>query len=271
MTPKVKTALVTGASSGIGNAISRALAREGVQVWATSRTPESLEPHESIEPVALDLLNPASIDAAAQEALAASGGIDLLVNNAGSGWLGPAELADEAVLQEQFQVLFFGPMQLVRAILPTMRERGHGLIVNTASLASEFPLPYLGPYSAAKSALTRMTEQIQIEAPESGIYLLDLCPGDIRTGFNSAMKVPPPEQLGRHGASFQKAWECLERELNQAPPPDRVAEAVLQWIRRPASRKKRVGSFFQAVLAPGASRFFPRSWALTAIRMYYGM
>lgn len=267
--PSRQRVLVTGASSGIGRAVAEHLMARGHEVWGTSRRPERLASLSGLHPVTLDLTDKASIREAA-EAVLADGGVDVLVNNAGSGWIGPMEQADEAELEAQFQILVLGPVQLTRALLPDLRGR-HGLVVNVTSLGGQLPIPFMGPYSAAKAALGTLTDVWQMEIPPDEVAFVEIQPGDLRTAFNNDLHAERWHDDERYAESLGRAWAVMDHNVSNGPPPDVMAQAVERCIARRRHRHEQVGDFSQKVLGPLAARLLPRSWLLKVLRRYYGM
>ena len=160
----MKKVFLTGASSGIGLAIAQSLIARGDEVWGTSRNLIRLEPVTGLHPVLLDLSDTRSIDEAFKNALSKAGHFDVVINNAGSGHLGPAEHLSDAEIERQFQVLLFGHIQLMRLTVAAMQQRGQGLIINVTSLASRLPVPFMAAYNAA----------ISDAAKQEGATLVDL-------------------------------------------------------------------------------------------------
>src|SRR2546422_4170130 len=131
----VKNVFLTGASSGIGLAIAKLLVAQGYEVWGTSRNLERIPKMPHLHPARLDLGDPRSVEGAFNAALAEAGHFDVLINNAGSGHFGPAETLSEKEIANQFQILVFGHVQLMRLALHMMQVRGEGLVINITSLA----------------------------------------------------------------------------------------------------------------------------------------
>ncbi len=205
----MKKIFLTGASSGIGKAIAAALTECGNEVWGTSRNVSRLPNLSRFHPVQLDLSDPDSINQAFSNALAEAGRFDVLINNAGSGHFGPAENLSEKETANQFQVLVFGQVQLMRLALKTMPSGG--LIINVTSLASRLPVPFMAAYNSAKAALAAFTMTMRLELPDSQVRIVDLQPGDICTDFNDAVtKSEKCDQ--RYEARVAKTWEAVERK-----------------------------------------------------------
>ncbi len=221
----VKKIFITGVSAGIGKAIAKVATEKGHEVWGTSRDISRLASLPRLHCVQLDLSNPDSIDGAFNTALAEAGNFDVLINNAGSGHFGPAENLSKMEITNQFQVLVFGQLQLMRLALKAMQMRGEGLIINVTSLASRLPVPFMAGYNSAKAALAAFTMSIQLELPDSRIRIIDLQPGDICTNFNAAV-TKGEKQDSRYEAKVDKTWRSVERNMKNAPKPDLVARRI---------------------------------------------
>nr|BFE68875.1 hypothetical protein GCM10020092_021760 [Actinoplanes digitatis] len=178
-----RTALVTGASSGIGLATAVALAARGYRVLGTSRDPRSLPAErraDGVEYLALDLSSEESIEALADRLA----GVDILVNNAGESQSGPFEELPADALRRLFQVNVLGPVRLSQLALPGMRERGYGRVVMVGSMLASFPLSYRSSYVATKAALKGFSNGARHELSPFGIWLTTVEPGSINTGIS---------------------------------------------------------------------------------------
>lgn len=259
----MKRVFLTGASAGIGRAIADALVEHGHEVWGTSRDAARIPVREGLHAVQLDLRDDASIE----RAFSQTSGIDVLINNAGSGHFNLAESLPAEILVEQFRVLVFAQIRLMQLALAAMRGRA-GLIINVSSLASRLPVPYMAAYNSAKAALAMFTMTTQLELGDSRIHIVDLQPGDIRTDFN--------ERVARSGREddprLTKTWRAVEHNMKNAPPPDLVAQRVLRLIadENPPPRVT-VGDAFQAGVAPLIFRFLPQRLRLWGLKKYYGI
>src|SRR5437773_1245593 len=204
----MKRVLLTGASSGIGLAIAKSLVGQGHEVWGTSRNLERIPKVPGLHPIRLDLADRLSIEQAFNSALAEAGYLDVLINNAGAGHFGAAELLPFETITSQFQILVFGQIQLMQLALRHMQPRGEGLIINVTSLASRFPVPFMAAYNAAKAALASFTMSIQLELPDSRVGIVDLQPADISTEFNQS--VIKATKTDRYDTKIAKAWETAD-------------------------------------------------------------
>src|SRR5579859_6046892 len=155
-------ALVTGASSGIGLATAKALRRDGYRVFGTSRK-AAPDTAGGIAMLICDVTNDASVQSAVDEVISRAGRIDLLVNNAGLGLVGGAEESSAAQVQALFDVNLFGVIRMINAVLPSMRRRGKGRIINIGSILGVIPAPYSAHYSAAKHAIEGYSESLDHE------------------------------------------------------------------------------------------------------------
>jgi NAD(P)-dependent dehydrogenase (short-subunit alcohol dehydrogenase family) len=267
----MKKIFVTGASSGIGLAIAQSLIARGDEVWGTSRNLIRLEQVPAIHPVRLDLADPRSIDDAIKAALADAGYFDVVINNAGGGHFGPSEHLPPQEIQDQFQVLLFSHIQLMRLALAAMRARGNGLIINVTSLASRLPVPFMAAYNAAKAAMASFTMSVQLELPDANIRIVDLQPADICTAFNDAIP-KSAEHDPRYHNRVAKTWESVDRNMKKAPKPELVAEHVLRLIDSATPPPRiTVGDMFQSKVAPFIFRFLPQRVRIWGLKNYYGL
>jgi len=265
----MKSVFLTGASSGIGLAIAKALVAQGREVWGTSRNLERIPKLPRLHAVRLDLTDPLSIEETFNAALAEAGYFDVLINNAGAGHFDPAELVPMETITSQFQILVFGQIQLMQLALRHMQARGGGLIINVTSLASRLPVPFMAAYNAAKAAMASFTMSMQLELGNSGVHVVDLQPADIRTEFNQGV-IKSTEGDPRFDTKIAKTWEITERNMKNAPTPDLVARNVLRLVNsvQPPPRIT-VGDAFQSKIAPLIFRFLPQRLRLWGLKRYY--
>ena len=264
----MKKVLITGASSGIGLAIAKSLIEHGHEVWGTSRNLERIPKLPRLHAIRLDLADGLSIEEAFASTLAEAGHLDVLINNAGAGHFGPAELLPFETITNQFQILVFGQIQLMQLALQHMRAREEGLIINVTSLASRLPVPFMAAYNSAKAALASFTMSIQLEFAHPRVRIVDLQPGDIRTEFNQSVIVSDNVDDDK----VARAWQVIERNIKNAPSPDLVALHVLNLISavEPPPRIT-VGNAFESKIAPLIFRFLPQRVRIWGLKRYYGI
>jgi short-subunit dehydrogenase len=266
----VKKVFLTGASSGIGLAIAKQLIAEGHEVWGTSRNLQRIPRMPQLHPVRLDLGDRFSVEEGFNAALAEAHHFDVLINNAGAGHFGPAELLPLEVITSQFQILVFGQIQLMQLALQHMRPRGEGLIINVTSLASRLPVPFMAAYNSAKAALASFTMSIQLEFADPRVRIVDLQPGDIRTEFNQSVIVS--DNADDADARVARTWEVVERNMKNAPGPNLVGLQVLKLINavEPLPRVT-VGNAFESKIAPLIFKFLPQRVRIWGLKRYYGI
>jgi NAD(P)-dependent dehydrogenase (short-subunit alcohol dehydrogenase family) len=188
--------LITGCSTGFGREIARAALAAGDRVMATARHAEKLAElaqagGDRISTATLDVTDPASIQAAVDATLAVFGRIDVLVNNAGYSVIGAVEETSMEQLRSMMEVNFFGAAELTKAVVPTMREQGSGMIVQMSSLGGRITFPGMGGYHASKHALEGLSESLSTELAPLGIRVLLVEPGMFRTQMSSSLQFAP--------------------------------------------------------------------------------
>ena len=239
MANPAKVWIITGASRGLGRELARAVLARGDTAVGTSRNGRiDLGPDAgpgTLDPVALDVTDPAQVQAVVEGVRERHGRIDVLVNNAGSGLLGPVEEATEAEAAETFEVNFFGPLRLIRAALPILRAQRSGHIVNLSSIAGIAPGAGSGLYAASKFALEGLSQSLAQEVAPLGIRVTVVEPGAFRTDFLSGQSIRYSEaSLDDYRATAGKMVDYL-RDLDgkQAGDPVRGAQAIIEAVLDP--------------------------------------
>lgn len=266
---RFRTAFVTGAGSGLGAAFVDALLAEGLEVWGTSRNPQRLAARSGFNVVELELGDLAAVERAWSLAEKASGGIDVLINNAGAAVFGPITAIAAARRAQELAVLFTGPAQLATLAWSAMRARKRGAIVNVTSLAVEWPIPMMAGYNAAKAALAAFTATLAGEARGSGVSVVEFRAGDYRTNFNEAMRPGAEAVLADPAAAA--LWQKFETLAAAAPEPALAARDLLAVLRRGRSGIVRSGGIFQTRVAPWGNRLLPGRMLRWLHRLYYGI
>ena len=221
-----RTALVTGVSSGIGNAIARTLAEQGWRVFGTARSKSTILP-ERVERVVLYVRDVPSIDAGVREVLERAGRIDLLVNNAGGSLIGAIEETSLEQARDLFDVNFFGAARLTQAVLPAMREQKSGRVVFISSVFGFLPAPFMGFYAASKHALEGLAESLDHETRTLGIRIALVEPAGTRTQIDSN-GAAAARRLADYGGPRDRAIEQVRASVSTGDDPSVVAQTVLK-------------------------------------------
>jgi uncharacterized protein len=263
-------AFVSGASKGLGLAFARMLLGEGVRVWGSSRDPARLaglcaSHPRGFSPVTLDLRDRGGAVRAFNEASAAAGGFDLVVNNAGYGVFGEFSGPESSVWRSQLEDMLGTVLDLSHAAFRSLRGRNRGCLVHVSSIAAELPIPFMSGYNVAKAGLSALSESLMFESRGSGITVIDFRPGDYKTEFNRAMQTDRPTEPTR------RAWTAIEAAAAAAPEPTRAALDLRRALLANRSGVVRSGSLFQARIAPVLARLGPASWVRWGIARYYGL
>ncbi len=227
-----KIALVTGASSGIGEASAERLAQAGFKVYGTSRR-GAQGGRRAYDMLALDVTSDASVQAAVAAVMQQEGRIDLLVNNAGVG-VAPAGAEESSIEQAQsiFETNFFGLVRMTRAVLPHMRAQGGGRIINIGSVLGFVPMPYGALYAATKHAVEGYTESLDHELRNWGIRAIVIEPAYTNTPFDANM-LQPDAKLDAYRAVRTAVAQRVREVMAAAEGPQLVAAAVLKAAEAP--------------------------------------
>ena len=240
-----KVVLITGGSSGIGKAIGEYLFHKGFTVYGTSRNPENIA-HSIFPLIALDVRNVESIKQAVAKIILISSRIDVVINNAGVGITGPLEEIPTEEIKNNFETNFFGPIEVMKAVLPQMREQESGLIINVTSIAGYMGLPYRGVYSASKGALEIVTEAISMEVKNFGIKVVNVAPGDFATNIASGRYHAPVVKNSAYEIPYNNTLKMMDEHVDSGSNPDEMALAIYEIIqdKNPKLHYK-IGAFMQ--------------------------
>lgn len=235
-----KSVLVTGSSSGIGQATAQKFAAEGWKVFATMRTPdkgvelaaEASEKGWNLDIVALDVRDSASVDACFDEVYSKVDALDAVVNNAGHGMLAPVEEASDEEIHAVFDTNVFGMVRVTRKALPPMREKGAGAIVNLSSMGGHVVFPHFAYYHATKWALEALTEGLYLELQPLGVRVYAVMPGLVASGFGRggirAEKVSSKETVYQEDidAVIEGFMNLLPNRVGPETAADKIFEVV---------------------------------------------
>jgi short-subunit dehydrogenase len=277
---KPLTILITGATSGIGRHAALHLARLGHRVFATGRSEKILAEIKasapaSLETLTLDVTSAESIAQAKAEVDARTGGagVDVLVNNAGYGMLGPTEMISDADMRAQYETNVFGLMAVTRAFLPAMHARGSGRIINVSSIGGLITLPFFGVYNSTKYAVESLSDGLRVELAPFGIQVSLIEPGVIDTGFTDRSML----ELARFRSADSRYAPVLARAEEMRKISDRSAvgpACISKAIERAATDRRpraRYMAPLRAAWTVALVRRLPTRWVDFIMRQAMGL
>ena len=266
-----RTAFITGASSGLGEAFTRMLLEEGVKVWGTSRNSAKLQALRDQYPqlfsvVCLELNQADEAVNQFRKAEKEAGGFDLVIQNAGYGLFGNFELIPSETWNTQLSSMLGTTVALSHAAWTSMRSTNQGCLVHISSLAVDFPLPFMSGYNVVKAGISALSESLMTEARGTNLVVIDFRPGDFKTAFNErAHKVDKLESDKR----LKQAWLKLEENLNTSPKPSQAARDLKKALKAGKSGIVISGGFLQARLAPLAAHLLPKKLLRKITALYF--
>jgi len=224
-----KTVLITGTSSGIGLSTAKLFQQNGWQVIATMRQANAdseLRQYENVLVTQLDVTRPDTIEYTLTQGIKTFGKIDVLVNNAGFGMMGPLEVSSEELMQQIFDVNVFGVIRCTKAILPHFRSLGKGLIVNVSSIVGRAPFPFQALYHATKHAVEGLTESSQYELKPLGINVKLVEPGGVNTEFLNNISLTDDQGIQDYQEGLGKYFQGIQGMAAALNTPDSIAQVV---------------------------------------------
>lgn len=260
-----KIALVSGASSGLGEALAVLLAQKGYTVYGTSRKAAA---ESRFTMLRMDVQDDASVQAAVAQIIAEQGKIDVLINNAGVGIAGPLEVMSINAIQQAFDTNVFGLIRLTQAVLPHMREAHNGKIINISSIAAEVALPYRAVYSATKAAVDRITEALRLEVGRFGIQVSAIQCGDIQTSITAHRIMEYAEGNLAYSAVFAKVAQNMNDGVSKGSTAEYMASEIIDILEKEQMAKLYpVGKSYQK-LSLKLKRLLPGGWFEKIIKGY---
>ena len=252
---QTKVLVLTGGSSGIGLATVKLFASKGYIVYELSRSGKTFDKVKHID---CDVTKEETVKSAINQVITEQGRIDVLINNAGFGISGPIEFTKTEDAKKQFDVNFFGSLNVVKAVTPYMRKEGKGRIIFVSSVAAVFSIPFQSFYSAAKAAMNSMALALANELRPFNISVCSLMPGDVSTGFtNSREKSIEGEDVYTR---LEKSVKTMEHDEINGMSPDKMARKLLKISRKPHVKPLYVGGgkykFFCFLAKILPTRFF---------------
>jgi NAD(P)-dependent dehydrogenase (short-subunit alcohol dehydrogenase family) len=247
MTQKKPTVLITGGTDGLGKAAALLLARRGCFVFAAGRSPSKREELDRlaqvegllVQTLEMDVTDDASVDSGVELVLEKGGGVDVLVNNAGAGYMAVVEELRLADFRRQFEVNLFGVVRVTQAVLPHMRQRRRGRILMMSSVAGLVSPPTYGAYSSSKHALEGLTNALRLEMYSFGVDVILIEPGYIVTNFQqTAKELAQPYAENASNSPYARIYACAAagsnrgRERSKTTPED-CAQVIAEAIESP--------------------------------------
>ncbi|GAA4239661.1 SDR family oxidoreductase [Postechiella marina] len=240
-----KVVLITGGSSGIGKSIGEFLIEKGFIVYGTSRSPEKYK-DSKFAILKLHVKDVDTIKQTVKTIIDNEGKLDVVINNAGAGITGPVEEIPNEEIKANFETNFFGPINVIKSVLPQMRKQNSGLIINVTSIAGYMGLPYRGIYSASKGALEIVTEAFRMEIKGFNINMTNVAPGDFATNIAAGRYHAPLLENSPYKKPYGDTLNLMNAHVDAGSDPDIMAKAIFKIIntRNPKVHYK-VGEFMQ--------------------------
>ena len=242
-----KVVLITGASTGFGRSISMFLSSKGFRVYGTSRNPKKYSDFEGLELLKYDLTSFKDSKKLVEKVLSVEGKIDILINNAGSGFTGPVEEISIKDAKHLFDTNFFGHIDLIQAVLPSMRKNKSGLIVNITSIAGYNNIPFGSIYCASKYSMECLGASLNMELKDFGIRVVNIAPGDYKTKIFDKRIYSELNTNSVYYDKYKKFTEVSKHNMDtRSRDPIEVAMLTLKIINSKNPRiHYKVGHFLQ--------------------------
>ncbi|NBA93379.1 SDR family oxidoreductase [Pseudomonas sp. R5(2019)] len=267
-------ALITGCSSGIGRALAEAFKGAGYEVWATARKPEDVEHLQASGFVArqLDVNDSDALEHLAEALNQHSGGLDLLINNAGYGAMGPLLDGGVEAMRRQFETNVFAVVGVTRALFPVLR-RSRGLVVNVGSVSGVLVTPFAGAYCASKAAVHALSDTLRLELAPFGVRVMEVQPGAIASSFASNAGREAEQLIGQQSAwwPLRESIRARARASQDHPTPAAdFAQALLKAVSAPKpARLVRIGNGSRAL--PLMAQVLPKSVLDWVLKRRFGL
>lgn len=240
--------LITGGSSGIGKAIGIHLKKKGCIVYGTTRDISKYPTFSEFSLLEMDVRKIETIKKSVAVVYQEESRIDVLINNAGIGITGPIEETPDDEILNAFATNFNGPLNVINAVLPIMRNQKDGLIINITSIAGYMGLPYRGIYSATKAALELITESYRMETKAFGVKFTTLAPGDFATNIATGRYHVPIDDNSPYKDSYKNTLMAIDADVDSGENPMEVGRKIVKIMetKNPKPHYK-VGSFLQKI------------------------
>ncbi len=266
-----KTILVTGASSGIGLSVAKLLAAKGHNVYGTSRQCTSGDTTDGFTLVKMDVTNENSVKEAVAFVINREKKLDVVVNNAGLGMIGPLENTSDQEAREIFETNVFGVMNVCRNTIDLLRNSGGGYVINITSLAAQMGLPFRGIYSSSKFAVEGFTESLSQEVKQFGIKVCLIEPGDFKTNINTTRKYASFIDENYYGDDYRRTVRQVSDEVTKSREPEIIGHCIAGIISNPSPRLRyRVATTMQR-FSLTLMRILPDRWFEKLVMRHYGL
>jgi short-subunit dehydrogenase len=241
-----KIILITGGSSGIGKAISSFLSsKDDHIVYGTSR---NIENHKNLNfnLIQLDVTSIHSINACIDKVISKHGKLDVLINNAGVGITGPMEETPNEEIEKHFKTNLYGPINIMKKVLPHMRKNNSGLIINITSIAGHIGTPFRSIYSAGKSSLDIISETLNMEVKDFNINIVCVAPGDYLTNISKGRFHSPIIKGSGYETTYKSSLDKMNDNIKKGADPIKVAKLIYKVINTDKPKIKYIsGSFLE--------------------------
>ncbi len=265
-----KVVLITGVSSGFGKAVSEHLSAKGYIVYGISRRQvENLE--GKIKILQADVTDVASVQKGVSTLLANEGRIDILINNAGMGISGSIEDSSPEAVNLQMGTNFIGYVNMIQAVLPSLRKQGGGTIVNISSIGGLMGLPYQGFYAASKFAIEGLSESLRMELLPFKIKVVVLQPGDFYTSFTANRKPVIANDGSAYKEQFEKTLSIIEKDEKGGLKPEYLAKKLGKIIEKKNPCHSYIIATPEQKFAVVLKRILPGSLFASILSSHYGI
>lgn len=265
---KQKVVLITGGSSGIGKTTAVYLSSKNYRVYGTSRNPDAVE-SSGFPLLKMDVRETSSIQSAIDTLIKKEGSIDVLINNAGVGITGPLEEIPSEEIKNNFETNLFGPIEVIKGVVPHMRNQKNGLIINVTSIAGYMGLPFRSVYSSSKGALELVTESLRMELKPFGIRLTNIAPGDFATSIASRRFHAPVLKNSPYEEVYQNQLDTINQHVDDGLDPEVMAKAIHKIMNSKNIKvHHKVGAFMQK-FSIFLKRVLPDTWYEKMLMNHY--
>ena len=266
-----KVVLISGASSGLGKATANLLADQGYVVYGTCRDPKQYDTPKNYSLLPLDLNHNSSIEKTVNTVIEQEQRLDILINNAGAGIIGPMEELEATAIRDHFETNCFGPLYLIQRVLPQMRLQNNGFIINITSIGASMGLPFRGAYSASKGALSLLTEALRMETKPFGVKMCTLAPGDFVSDIASRRYYAPQKKKSPYEAIYKQNLDTIDEHVSSGIQPENIAYKISYILTQKNPKVHyRVGAPLQkfSVVLKG---LIPSRWFEKLIQKFYNL